>query len=54
MISRMLKKLDIGKAVGPDDVSGHFLTKCIQQFSGPITDVIKYELKPGKAAKEWR
>ncbi len=54
MVLKLLKKLEIRKAIGPNGVSGHVLKECSDQLSGPITDIIKCSLNTGRVPKEWK
>ena len=47
-ISRMLERVDVRKAVGPDGVSGWTLRECRKQLIDPIQDVIYNKIQIGR------
>ena len=53
-IGKLLEKLDVRKAMGPDGVSGWTLRECREQLVEPIWDVISSSLKEGKVPREWK
>ena len=53
-IGKLLEKLDVRKAMGPDGVSGWALKECREQLEEPIWDVINSSLKLGQVPREWK
>ncbi|MPC52641.1 hypothetical protein E2C01_046516 [Portunus trituberculatus] len=53
-IGRLLKNLDVRKAMGPDGVSGWALKECKDQLFEPIWEMVTSSLKEGKVPLEWK
>ena len=53
-IYKLLEKLDVRKAMGPDGVSAWTLRECREQLVEPIWDVINTSLKEGTVPKQWK
>ena len=53
-IGKLLEKLDVRKAMGPDGVACWMLKECKDQLIEPIWEVINSSLEEGKVPKEWK
>ncbi len=53
-IDRLLKDLNVRKAMGPDEVSNWVLKECREQLVEPIWGVINTSLQEGRVPKEWK
>ena len=53
-INKLLEKLDVRKAMGPDGVSAWTLKECTEQFVEPIWDIINSSLKEGRVPNQWK
>ena len=53
-IREVLEKLDVRKAMGPDEVSAWVLKECAEQLVEPIWDVINNSVKEGEVPREWK
>ena len=53
-IYKLMEKMDVRKAMGPDGVSGWILKECKEQLVEPIWDIINSSLKEGKVPREWK
>ena len=53
-ISKLMERIDVRKAMGPDGVSGWILRECREQLVEPIWEIITSSLKEGRVPKEWK
>ena len=53
-LRNMMKKLDVTKAMGPDEISGWVLKNCADQLSAPLYTIIKQSLEEGELPEEWK
>ena len=53
-IRRLLDKLDVRKAMGPDGVSGWVLKEYKEQLLEPIWEIITSSINEGKVPIEWK
>ena len=53
-IGKLMEKLDVRKAMGPDGVSASTLKECREQVEEPIWNVINSLLKEGRVPREWK
>ena len=53
-IGKLLEKLDVRKAMGPDEVSNWTLKECRKQLEEPIWDVINISMMEGTVPREWK
>ena len=53
-VRRQLKNLDVTKAVGPDKISPHTLTKCAEQLAEPLAALFQACLTQNKWPKIWK
>ena len=53
-IGKLLEKLDVRKAMGPDEVSNWILKECKKQLEEPFWDVINTSMMEGRVPKEWK
>lgn len=53
-IYKLIEKLDVRKAMRPDEVSCWTLNECKIQLTEPIWDVIKSSLTEGRVVREWK
>lgn len=50
----LMKGLDVGKAMGPDGVSGWVLKECAEELLKPIYEIVKCSLDSGKVPTDWK
>ena len=53
-IGRLLDKMDVRKAMGPDGVSGWVLKEYKEQLLEPIWEIITSSINEGKVPIEWK
>ena len=53
-ILKKLKELDVGKAVGPDEVSSRILKECAEELCVPVHAIVENSLKTGEVPERWK
>lgn len=53
-VLKLMKGLDVRKAVGPDGISGWVLKECAEELVGPIYDIMKRSLEDGELPLDWK
>ena len=53
-VERRLQKINVNKAMGPDQMSGWVLKHCAEELSWPICQVFRKSLEEGYVPKKWK
>jgi len=53
-VSRLLKKLDTGKATGADGISARVLKECAAELAQPLTTLFSISFKHGRQPSQWK
>jgi hypothetical protein len=53
-VSKVIKSLDIGKALGPDGISNKLLKETALAISKPLSDLFNKSFELGKVPKRWK
>ena len=53
-LRKMMKSLDVTKAMGPDEISGWVLRNCADQLSAPLYVILKQSIDEGELPDEWK
>ena len=52
-VLKILKKLDVSKAIGPDGLSPRVLKECCHQIASPLCYIFSVSLAAGKLPSQW-
>ena len=53
-VLKLMKELDVRKAMGPDGVAGWILKECADQLVKPVYNIIRHTLDKGELPLEWK